>query len=65
MVQSRSGRSDQIELDAFGAFARGLWVRDVVSVEGRLEDRAYRVEGDEVKEIRCVADRIEVLDHAP
>jgi single-stranded DNA-binding protein len=61
---SRTGRSDQIEVDAFGpvgAVAINLFQGDHVAVEGRLEDRTYKQDGQEVQETRCVAESIETL----
>jgi single-stranded DNA-binding protein len=61
---TRTGRTDQIEVDAFGPLgivATDLFVSDQVAVQGRLEDRTYQQAGEEVQETRCVAESIETL----
>src|SRR5712664_395104 len=61
---TRTGRSDQIEVDAFGLLGNAaieLYQGDQVAVHGRLEDRTYQQAGEDVQETRCVAESIETL----
>jgi hypothetical protein len=67
-VFDRTGhRGDQLEFDAFtktGDFAMGLRVEDRISITGRLEHRTYTFEGEQVSEIRCVAESIIIVTRA-
>lgn len=62
-----SGRFDNLEFDAFGTagdFGVRLFVGDRIAVRGRLEDRTFTDAGEEVHEIRIVANHIELVRRA-
>ncbi len=62
-----SGRFDRVEFDAFGQpgdFGMHLYVGDLVSIRGRLEDRTYREGDEDVNELRVVAHHIELITRA-
>jgi single-stranded DNA-binding protein len=66
-VENEHGRPEKLEFDAFGAtgdFGVNLWSGDVISVRGRLEDRTYREGGENVNELRLVADHIQLVVQA-
>lgn len=62
-----SGRFDRVEFDAFGQpgeFGARLYIGDRVAVRGRLEDRTFHEDGQEVHELRVVANHIELVMRA-
>ena len=63
-ARNYNDREEGLEFDAFGqtaVYAQQLRVGDRIAIDGRLENRVYTQDGDEVNEIRCVADRIELV----
>lgn len=59
-----TNHTDRIEFDAFGQpgdFAINLYVGDIISVLGRLENRTFREHDEEVQELRVVAQFIELI----
>jgi hypothetical protein len=57
-------RMDRVEFDAFGQpgdFAINLYVGDIIAVLGRLENRTFREHGEEVQELRVVAQFVELV----
>lgn len=62
-----SGRFDRVEFDAFGQpgeFGSRLYVGDRIAVRGRLENRTFHEDGEEVQELRIVANHIELVMRA-
>ncbi len=64
-VADDRGRQERFELDAFGEIGRwvaeGVRIGDIVAVRGRLEQRVYRDQGEEVEELRIVGMRISLV----
>lgn len=64
-VADDRGRQERFELDAFGEIGRwvvdGVRIGDIVAVRGRLEQRVYREQGEEVEELRIVGMRISLV----
>ena len=64
VTATSSNHFDRIEFDAFGQpgdFAINLYVGDIVSVLGRLENRTFREHDEEVHELRVVAQFIDLI----
>jgi single-stranded DNA-binding protein len=62
-----SDRFDRVEFDAFGQpgeFGARLYVGDRVAIRGRLENRMFHEDGEEVHELRVVANHIELIMRA-
>jgi single-stranded DNA-binding protein len=64
-VADDRGRQERFELDAFGEIGRwvaeGVRIGDIVAIRGRLEQRVYREQGEEVEELRIVGMRISLV----
>jgi single-stranded DNA-binding protein len=55
---------DRFEFDAFGQpgdFAMRLYVGDIVAVTARLEDRTFKEDGEDVNELRIVAQFVQLI----
>jgi single-stranded DNA-binding protein len=66
-TRSATGTPDHFEFDAFGQpgeFGSRLFVGDTIAVTGRLEDRTYTEKGEQVSELRVVAQFIELITRA-
>lgn len=66
-TKGSGGQADRFEFDAFGQvgdFGARLHVGDIVAVSGRLEDRTFTENGEQVSELRIVAQFIEVVTRA-
>jgi hypothetical protein len=64
VTATNANHADRIEFDAFGQpgdFAINLYVGDIISVLGRLENRTFREHDEEVQELRVVAQYIELI----
>lgn len=62
-----SNRFDNVEFDAFGTvgdFGLRLYTGDRIAVRGRLEDRSFQEQGQNVHELRVVANHIELVRRA-
>ena len=62
-AEDERGRSQRLELDAFGEIGdwvmKNVTVGEMLAVTARLELRTYRERGEEVDELRIVAVRFE------
>jgi len=66
-TKGAGGTPDHFEFDAFGQpgeFGARLYVGDVIAITGRLEDRTFHENGEEVNELRIVAQFIELVTRA-
>ena len=66
-TKGAGGQPDRFEFDAFGQvgeFGSRLYVGDVIAITGRLEDRTFTEGGEQVSELRIVAQFIEVVTRA-
>jgi len=66
-TKGAGGTPDHFEFDAFGQpgdFGARLFVGDVIAITGRLEDRTYTEDGEQVTELRIVAQFIELVTRA-
>jgi hypothetical protein len=64
VTATNANHADRVEFDAFGQpgdFAINLYVGDIISVLGRLENRTFREHDEEVQELRVVAQYIELI----